>query len=124
MLPLLPALILLFLQGPAGIERMAWNGQLPHAIDALHRQMATAPEKAGVAEEMVLASLLAASGDREMSRALCQLLAFIEPTPERTQAPIIANEASPPIPIPPALGDPRNGYYDCQRSRDGPFAIA
>ena len=124
MLPLLPALILLFLQGPAGIERMAWNGQLPGALDALHRQIASAPDKSGVAEEMVLASLIAASGDKSMSRALHHLLSLIEPTEERSQAQIVAREDSPPIPIPPALGDLRDGCYDCQRSRDGPLSIA
>jgi hypothetical protein len=125
MLPLLPALILLFLQGPAGIERMAWNGQLPGALDALHRQISSAPEKSALAEEIVLASLLTASGDRQVSRALFQLLSFIEPTEERLQPAIIAYEASPPVFIPPpALGDLRDGFCDCRRSRDGPFAIA
>lgn len=121
MLPLLPALILLLLQGPAGIERMAWNGQLPGAIDALHRQISEGPDGVAAAENAVFASLLAVSSDRSMSRALLQLLAYVDVSTPETSAPILASEeCGPPITVPPSLGSPDEGYFTCRRSRDGP----
>jgi hypothetical protein len=124
MLPLLPALILLLLQGPAGIERMAWNGQLPGALDALHRQMARS-ERNCAADEVAFASLLAVSGDKNMSRALLHLLALIEPAPpEQPRQIVVAEESSPPVPIPPSLGALPDGYFACRRSRDGPRWVA
>jgi hypothetical protein len=125
MLPLLPALILLLLKGPAGIERMAWNGQLPSALHALHRQMAKAPERTCAADEVVFASLLAVSGNKDMSRALLHLLTYVEPAATETPTHVAkSDEASPPVPIPPTLGTPSNGYFACQRSRDGPLSVA
>ncbi|HVT13414.1 MAG TPA: hypothetical protein VHE55_14200 [Fimbriimonadaceae bacterium] len=121
MLPLLPALILLLLQGPANVERMAGSGQLPGALQALHRQMASTPSETCKAEEVVFASLLAVSSDKDMSRILLRLLTFIEPPDaERTPIPASFEESSPPAPIPPSLGAPQDGYFDCRRSRDGP----
>ena len=43
MLPLLPALILLILQGPTNVERMALDGRLPAVLNAIHRQMEATP---------------------------------------------------------------------------------
>jgi hypothetical protein len=121
MLPLLPALILLFLQGPANIERMASVGQLPGALNALHRQMATPHKRVRPADEVVLASLLAVSGDRELSEALWQLLSLTSTTnPEIKPVVVFDQEHSPPIPIPPSLGQLQDGYVDGRRSRDGP----
>jgi hypothetical protein len=119
MLPFLPALILLFLQGPAGIERMAVNGHLPGALEALHRQM---PDNARPADEVVFASLLAATTDKEMSRALLQLFTLMEPAPAPVSKPVVVQESSPPVPIPPTLGAPIDGFFACRRSRDGPVA--
>ncbi len=120
MLPLLPALILLLLQGPANVERMAGSGQLPGALQALHRQMASASSETSKAEEVVFASLLAVSGDKDMSRALLHLLTFIEPPEAERPILVSTEESSPPTPIPPLLGAPQDGYFDCRRSRDGP----
>lgn len=123
MLPLLPALILLLLQGPAGIERMAANGQLPGALHALHRQMAKAQEKTCVRDDVVLASLLAAGQDKSMSRALLQLLTsvdalFAEPIPAKPEP--SRDIVSPPL-VATCLGTPQEGFFDCRRSRDGPW---
>ncbi len=118
MLPLLPALILLLLQGPANIERMAHDGHLQAALTAIQRHM---PErKVNRADEAVLASLLAVSTDRQLSRALVQLLAFAETDPPVERV-VIPAETSAPIPIPPSLGRLREGFAASQRSRDGPF---
>src|SRR4051794_16630366 len=79
MLPLLPALILLILQGPTNVERMALDGRLPAALDAIHRQMeSSGSERAALsrADGMAMASLLAISGDPHLSQALATLLAF------------------------------------------------
>jgi len=120
MLPLLPALILLILQGPANIERLACDGHLPAALKAIHRHMRK-PE-AKEADNVLLASLLAVSSDREMSEALQHLLALTSP-PEEPQVatPAPEPEASPPISAPAHLGAPQDGHGTSQRSRDGPF---
>jgi hypothetical protein len=129
MLPLLPALILLLLQGPAGIERMASNGQLPSALNALHRHIANSHEKTTAADEVVFASLLAAGQDRGMSCALLKLLTSVdvvfvdtgELAPKSLDDP---EDHGIPIRPAPRLGALSNGYFTCQRSRDGPFLIA
>ena len=127
MLPLLPALILLLLKGPAGLERLAWDGQLPHqlrasALDALHRQIARSPEKT---DGRVFASLLAARGDKDMSLALLRILscaAPIEPEPTLSHVPV-QDAIAPRIDVPSRLGTPQDGYFACRRSRDGPAAL-
>ena len=124
MLPLLPALILLLLQGPAASQRMAWNGQLPGALDALHRQMANSDGKVKTSDESVLASLLAATSGEDVSRALAQLFALALPEPgvqfERTFESACTNKGprfEPPGPL-------QDGFLSCRRSRDGPLSIA
>jgi len=78
MLPLLPALLLLLLQGPSNIERLAQDGRLPEALDSLHRQMFVSPGAA----DLAMSSLLQMSGDASLAQALATLLA----TPEGPEA--------------------------------------
>lgn len=121
MLPLLPAILLLLLQGSAGSQSAAWGEQLPGAITALHRQLSIGGDKLRAADEAVFASLLAASTDEEISKALLQILTFIEDREVETKArhtrPI---DESPPIDIPRCIGDSQAGFFDCRRTRDGP----
>ena len=128
MLPLLPALLLLILQGPSSVERMALDGRLPAALEAIHRQMESQDHKSpsvSKADEAMLASLLALSVDPQVSHALIKLLSLGEPA--LTRKPTIAIEAQAESPPPIAECDsavPVEGFAESQRSRDGPFARA
>ncbi len=130
MLPLLPALLLLILQGPSSIEKMALDGRLPAALEAIHQQMESRDHKSPAmskADEAMLASLLAMSGDPQISHALIKLLSLGEPA---------YVPAVPHLEVEPEQDDPPNTYAECdsavpvdgfaksQRSRDGPFSIA
>ncbi len=122
MLPLLPAILLLLLQGSAGGDQAAWDARLPGALNALHRQLQGGPDGIRAADEVVFASLLAAGGDDDISKALIKLLTHLDEPSEQVSRPCVDREETPSvIPIPPSLGDPQSGYYDCRRSRDGPW---
>jgi hypothetical protein len=119
MLPLLPALILLLLQGPSNFERLAVDGRLPAALEAINRQM-TQPgaEKLSEREEQALASFIAAGTSAQLTRALMSFLwQSKEPRPttqhlEREPARAITSQGdSPP---------PQDGFRRSQRTRDGP----
>src|ERR1044072_6238323 len=122
MLPLLPALILLLLQGSAGSQRLSC-GHLPGAIEALHRQMSVSPESRRVADE-VFATLLVRSGSKDFSRALLQALDLISEPETETAPTLVVEDESHPITPPHCLGSPQEACYDCRRSRDGPVLIA
>src|SRR5579862_1331811 len=102
MLPLLPALILLLLKGPAGIERMAGNGLWPNQIRA------GASAKSNATNEVVFASLLAIRGDKDMSRALIRLLTFVEPENIASKPHSDTEEVQLPVAIPAGLGRPQD----------------
>jgi hypothetical protein len=120
MLPFLPAILLLLLQGPSNIERLAVQGRLPAALDAVCRTMGQTPTLRE-AEQVVLASLLAAGEDPQLSDALLAILrsertrrvSSSEPLVERT--PIPSPDRDPPLP---------EGFARSQRVRDGPLLIA
>ncbi|MBC8065182.1 MAG: hypothetical protein H7Y17_10155 [Chlorobia bacterium] len=127
MLPILPALLLLILQGPSSIERMALDGRLPAALEAVTRQLEgqdhrnTSVEKSDAA---VLASLLAFSSDPGLSHALFQILNVDQPIDALRTIPFGADEpdsdwnlnfyADEPSAVPEEI-------LECQRSRDGPL---
>ena len=131
MLPLLPALLLLILQGPSSLEKMASDGRLPAALEAIHQQMESrepGSTSLSEADEAVLASLLALSSDPHVSHALLQLLSLDSCcVPVETGRPIGLdwNLDDPPLPIEgrwiAALAD---GFAHSQRSRDGPEPLA
>ncbi|HTQ09929.1 MAG TPA: hypothetical protein VMI31_07670 [Fimbriimonadaceae bacterium] len=119
MLPLLPALILLILQGPASFERTAWNGQSAAWLDGLHRQT----EAKSRAADATLASLLSGS-HRSVAQALARLLSLTQGEGPKTPAstPESAEEKAL-APAPAAIGSPAEGFYACRRSRDGPSGL-
>jgi hypothetical protein len=125
MLPILPALLLLILQGPSSIERMALEGRLPAALQAASRQIESQDRNLGTTEEAeaaVWASLLAIGGDPELSGALYRLLSLDAGTPEPSR--LVKDEPegwldSPPIPSPDASLPEE--FVQCRRSRDGPL---
>lgn len=120
MLPLLPALLLLLLQGPSNVERLAQDGRLPEALNSLNRQMAVSMGAA----DLAMTSLLSVSNDASLAHALATLLSSGEPAPP-------AKSSSPIRPISligPILqgrtgcGCLDEGYAQACRTRDGPVA--
>ena len=122
MLPLLPALILLWLQGPSNFERLAVDGRLPAALEAIHRQMASSEsENLSDRDQQELASLLAGGIDSQLSHAF---LALFKKNKSAIQPRVLATDSiSTPIPDQDSAKDPRDGYERSQRSRDGPSVI-
>jgi hypothetical protein len=126
MFPLIPALILLLLHGPSNFERFAENGRLPAALAVFHRGVSETATQADSGREDVsrraLASLIAASGNRELSEAFASMflagdsrstaLAFTGTSLQQTTLPTFGESFA-------AL---REGFFRCVRSRDGPFA--
>lgn len=128
MLPLLPALILLLLNGPANIERLAEGGALPAALAAI-QQRVSAPQSQmsqARADQYAFASLLSLSGDPQLSRALAQIFSInvaCEAAPSAQPEKLLADESSgEPPPITRSIGKPHQGFLDSQRSRDGPLS--
>jgi hypothetical protein len=127
MLPILPALLLLILQGPSSIEKMALDGRLPAALEAVSRRMEAQDHRSGSIEKAdaaVLASLLALSNDPDLSKALFCLLALDAPLDAPAVSLGIAEEPSrEPRSLPIDSDAPRvpDGWFENQRSRDGPF---
>jgi hypothetical protein len=127
MLNLLPALLLLLLNGPANIERMAEGGALPAALASIQQRI-DSPDRqvsaAARADQMALASLLSMSGDPRMSQALARIFCLnivCEPVPSAKPEKLLDEESgSEPPPVVRVDGQPRDGFLDSQRSRDGP----
>jgi hypothetical protein len=114
MLPILPVLLLLLFSGPANIERLALEGRLPAAIEAVQR-MDTPPS-----EREAYASLLAASKDPEFTRAIFALLTWAEPEEKPLSKPLQSGY------VPIEIGEsppPQDGFNTSQRSRDGPLLV-
>ncbi|MFY9233067.1 MAG: hypothetical protein WAO58_01255 [Fimbriimonadaceae bacterium] len=82
MFPFLPALILLLLNGPSGLDRPQHDAGLPEAIRALHRHVRQGSDRAeqkvrNFESDLVMASLIAASGDGELGKVVQELLQMI-----------------------------------------------
>jgi hypothetical protein len=118
MLPILPALLLLILQGPSSIEKMALDGRLPAALEAVSRQMESQDHRSGSIEKAdaaVLASLLAFSNDPDLSdtpEAAPNHALGLDEEPESEPRPLSPDSETPAMP---------DGWIKNQRSRDGPF---
>ena len=123
MLPILPALILLLLQGPGNVERMALDGRLPAALQALQRHVDSPQAKQLACEEVVaLASLLAVTGDPGFSKAIYAILNSDGEPKAEPRIWLQPEDESPPPCVPRAIGRERDAFYSAQRSRDGPHA--
>jgi len=106
MLPLLPAILLLLMQGPAGLERLARDGRLPASLESW-RQL---PEQNS--------SRIRVS-DARIAQVLVSLLQESHPAPV-VNPPEAPEEPLAVIPANPILGQARDGYDQVEKSRDGP----
>jgi hypothetical protein len=131
MFPLLPAILLLLLNGSSGLDRTAYDGCLPEAIKALHRQINEGDSEKqatllkGLRSELIIASLLAGSNDEQLSQAISELLMLVGMSdlappprtatfvdfPEPDEQLALGHEASPRL---------NEGFSHTARSRDGP----
>lgn len=123
MFPFLPALLLLILQGPAKVERMACDGRLPGALESLHRQIAAPTARVRSADELVLASLVGLGGDHALSRALMHWFALAEPETAPAESGRAIEDPAPQLSAPPPSFHLQDGFNACRRSRDGPKAL-
>lgn len=117
MLPFLPAILLLLLQGPSNVERLAIQGRLPAALDAVYRSVGQTPTLRE-AEQVVLATLLAAGEDPDLSDALLAILRSERTRRETTAEPL--DDRAPVPPFPDHGPPPQEGFARSQRVRDGP----
>ncbi len=119
MLPLLPALILLLLQGPSNFERLAIGARLPEALEAIHRQMSE-PGSSSLArgDEQALADLIATKSGAELTQAL---ISFLCGRPEivRDRQNLVEHVPTGSFPEP-STSSASDGFARSQRSRDGP----
>jgi len=120
MLPLLPALILLLLQGPSNFERLAVNGRLPAALEAIQRQIvASESDSLTECEKQSFASILANHLGDPLSNALFAILQPIQ-APTRTVVSVEDCESKRHVCEQGSLHLP-TGFGSSDRTRDGPL---
>src|ERR1700683_3101063 len=109
MLPLIPAILLLLLQGPSNIERFPQDARLPDSWNTLHgSSVRDACSDAALARLLAIAIVQIASPNQEAAAA---------PVTEERCAPRLHTDFSPRV----RLAD---ACQDCRRSRDGPDSNA
>ena len=99
MLQFIPALILLLLHGPAGLDELSREGRLPASLQALVRDLRQREPAPAV--------------------AVLEIRRLEEALPVVAVAP--AEELSTEVPVVPTASVPA-GFLSAQRSRDGPSA--
>lgn len=128
MLSLIPAVLLLILQGPAGLEQSRFDGKLAEALRVwASKQSVRAPSNLAELVEQggsELESLLQMGQELpEFSRFLAEVLQFavcdVRPAPRPE---IQSVERSAPPPVVRCLGDRSRGFLQSCRTRDGPVA--
>lgn len=117
MLPLIPALLLLLLQGPSNVERLAQDGRLPEALNSIHQRLGVSSQAA----DLAMSSLLSMSNDASLAQALATLLAADSPETPKLVCRRISELPVAGCPLP-DWASPRltEGYEKGLRSRDGP----
>ena len=122
MLPLIPALILLLLQGPSNFERLTMDARLPAALEVIHRQLLEpGNSQLSEREEQALASLIASGKGAQLTQALLSFLWQEEEVRTKPTFRDCQDLESTSITSPPTSRR-QDGYADCRRSRDGPIA--
>ena len=109
MFPLIPAILLLLLQGSPGFNRFPQANGLPYQWQTLKREASVRDVRA----EAALVRFLAIAAGQQIIVA-----AAASPEPEA-----VPEKASVVIPAPASTGHPQEGSQDCRRSRDGPTSI-
>lgn len=127
MLPIVPALLILLLQGPAGLERLAVGGQLPEALARLN---STAPAGgvggAGKVESGPSRTLAALSALQQTNRDFAAALQLLLNAAAAALQPEIADSEPTACAEPTGrcsqeiLRKPSDGFLCVARSRDGP----
>jgi len=113
MLPLIPVLLVLILRGSAGASNPS-QAQLSAAIQALHR-LASSPESEIRARALAAVSAHSSETPETIYSLLCQAA---PPVSE----PVIGETTPQPVAIEAASGEPKDGFSECRRSRDGPLS--
>lgn len=108
MLPLIPALLLLILNGAPNAEQRLGMGPWSAAIRALYARTETSVEYRN------------GSVDRELAKALCSLL---RPESPKADGPgELAPQPTSFVPADPSAAKATEGFADSCRSRDGPVS--
>lgn len=129
MLHLVPALLILLLQGPGGLEKLAHDGRCPEAVSLLRsivlQQSAQAPSGqpgnlSNASPEATLSAIRSSSKDfGKLLQALAALYADEVEKPA-IQPPLDRESAQDPPPHPHAIGSLQDGFIANSRTRDGP----
>jgi hypothetical protein len=110
MFPLIPAILLLLLQGSTGFERLPQSGRVPHQWQTLQRGNTVGDLRV---EAALVRFLTIAAQQQAISSSETAGQAETALEPEST--PVLCPAISPP---------PQDGFQNCRRSRDGPDSIA
>ncbi|HVL38368.1 MAG TPA: hypothetical protein VM328_03155 [Fimbriimonadaceae bacterium] len=133
MFPILPAILILLLQGPGSIDRLAESGRLPSALQALHSRLDTPSAAGGLGAfqgaggERVLSCLLAlGSGNTGGFQATLSLLLglSVDATEPREWSPPSLEGIHPdPVHFEPFIAELAPGFVPGARTRDGPVHL-
>lgn len=116
MLPFLPALLLLLIQGPSSFDCWVRSGHCPEGFAALQRCTATGDARES---ELAIESLRRLASEGDVASALQWIFARLDTEPAAIPA-----SATPVDREPighPVLGQVPDGYSGANRSRDGPL---
>lgn len=124
MLPLIPAVLLAILHGPAGVERLALEGRLPLALRALasrHVEL-QCEQSLERASNTVSEYSSVAAASRRLPSVWIQLLPLFDmaPQPDGLESALISAAPNLRAHSPLEFGKPREALFDCRRTRDGP----
>jgi hypothetical protein len=117
--PLIPALILLLLQGSTGNDRVSLHRDAPHGFVVSESRRTEIRVERSAQRAMALVRLLAATHDPGLTRLIQELL---NPEPVQSDAPSTREHVTV-APSPPDE-DESDGFASACRSRDGPFLVA
>ncbi|MBX3120006.1 MAG: hypothetical protein KF784_13150 [Fimbriimonadaceae bacterium] len=129
MLHIVPALLILLLQGPGGLEKMAHAGKCPEAVALLrsmgiqhteHRQSANQGSLSNASPAVALSAIRASKQDfGKLLEAIASLYAELESASPSVQPDTDTACLAPP-PQPSAVGTVHDGFIANSRTRDGP----
>lgn len=129
MLHLVPALLILLLQGPGGLEKLALDGRYAEAATLLRsmgieesrgRQQASHHGLNNASPDVALSAIRSSSQEfGKLLAALAYLIGDVEVRPSSKPIQRIDESQDPP-PQPHAIGTVHSGFIANSRTRDGP----